>query len=560
MLRVSRILLPVLSVLGLLAVLLGSMMFVTPAKAATLCYVKANAAGANNGTSWADAYTSLQSALGASPCTEIWVAAGTYKPTSGADRAATFQLKSGVALYGGFAGTETARNQRDPATNVTILSGDIGTVGNNADNSYHTVSGSGTDATAVLDGFSITDGNANGVSPGERGGGMYNLNGSPTLRNVSFIYNTALYFGGGTYNDSGNPTMTNVTFTYNSVTDPTNGMGGGLLNLRGNPILTNVTFSGNSSPNGGGGMHNNSGSATLINVTFNGNTIGMRNSNSTVTIKNSLFWGDTAAFSNSGSTVSILDSVVQNGCPSGSTCTNVINSDPKLGTLGNYGGYTQTILSIDPNAALDDWKTARKVLAVLGVAILMFFLEKLLGVSPAFIALGAAAVALVWIRPDSRKTLERIEWSVLVFFTALFVLVGGLEASGVLHAATNLVLRTSSANPLALGVGLLWLVAALSAVVDNVPITIAFIPVIQELGANGVNISPLWWALAFGAGLGGNGTIIGSTANVVVASLSERTRVPITSVLWNKRGLPVMLATLIVTTILYLIAFPFYLR
>jgi len=96
--------------------------------------------------------------------------------------------------------------------------------------------------------------------------------------------------------------------------------------------------------------------------------------------------------------------------------------------------------------------------------------------------------------------------------------------------------------------------------VDNVPITIAFIPVIQELGANGVNISPLWWALAFGAGLGGNGTIIGSTANVVVASLSERTRVPITSVLWNKRGLPVMLATLIVTTILYLIAFPFYLR
>jgi len=218
------------------------------------------------------------------------------------------------------------------------------------------------------------------------------------------------------------------------------------------------------------------------------------------------------------------------------------------------------ILSLDPKAALEDWKTARKILMVLGVAILLFFLEKFLDISPAFIALGAAAVALVWIRPDVRRTFEHIEWSVLVFFTALFVLVGGLEAAGVLHTITNSILSISTANPLALGVGLLWLVALLSAVVDNVPITMAFIPVIQELGASGVNIAPLWWALAFGAGLGGNGTIIGSTANVVVASLSERTRSPITSTLWNKRGLPVMLVTLTVTTVLYIVAFPFYLK
>jgi Na+/H+ antiporter NhaD/arsenite permease-like protein len=106
-------------------------------------------------------------------------------------------------------------------------------------------------------------------------------------------------------------------------------------------------------------------------------------------------------------------------------------------------------------------------------------------------------------------------------------------------------------------VALLWLVAGLSAVVDNIPITIALIPVIQGLEGSGINVAPLWWALAFGAGLGGNGTIIGSTANVVVASLSERTRSPITSAMWNKRGLPVMLATLTVTTILYILAFPF---
>lgn len=228
--------------------------------------------------------------------------------------------------------------------------------------------------------------------------------------------------------------------------------------------------------------------------------------------------------------------------------------------LANASANPDAILSLDPVAALEDWHTARKVLVVLGVAILLFFLEKPLGVSPAFIALSAAAVALVWIQPDIRKTLEHIEWSVLVFFTALFVMVGGLDSAGVLHVITDAILSISNANPLALGVGLLWLVALLSAVVDNVPITIAFIPVIQGLGASGMDIAPLWWALAFGAGLGGNGTIIGSTANIVVASLSERTRTPITSALWNKRGLPVMLITLVVTTILYIVAYPFYLK
>ena len=216
------------------------------------------------------------------------------------------------------------------------------------------------------------------------------------------------------------------------------------------------------------------------------------------------------------------------------------------------------ILSLDPAAALDDKETAKRILIVLAGAILLFFLQKPLGISPAFIATLAAACALTWVRPDVRKTFEKIEWSVLGFFVALFVLVGGLEAAGVLESLAQLVARVGDTNPILLGVGLLWLVAGLSAVVDNIPITIAFIPVIQGLGASGLNIAPLWWALAFGAGLGGNGTIIGSTANVVVASLSERTHTPITSALWNKRGLPVMLATLIVTTILYLVAYPFY--
>src|SRR5262249_8071375 len=141
----------------------------------------ANATGANNGTSWANAYTDLQSALSDASCKQIWVAKGTYQPTSTTDRTISFAIPRGVSLYGGFAGTESQVNPRS-ATNATILSGDIGTVGVVADNSYHVVRLDGTSAagtitptTNVIDGFTITGGNADSAVPGpdSRGGGLY---------------------------------------------------------------------------------------------------------------------------------------------------------------------------------------------------------------------------------------------------------------------------------------------------------------------------------------------------------------------------------------------------
>src|SRR5262249_15352531 len=123
--------------------------------AGTIVYVDASASGTGDGSSWADAYPSLADALaGAASGTEIWVAKGTYKPTSGTDRNATFQLKNGVAVYGGFAGGETQRDGRDWQTNVATLSGDLnGDDGanfvNNGENSYHVVTGA---TGATLDG------------------------------------------------------------------------------------------------------------------------------------------------------------------------------------------------------------------------------------------------------------------------------------------------------------------------------------------------------------------------------------------------------------------------
>jgi Na+/H+ antiporter NhaD/arsenite permease-like protein len=168
-----------------------------------------------------------------------------------------------------------------------------------------------------------------------------------------------------------------------------------------------------------------------------------------------------------------------------------------------------TIRKLEPAKALNDPATARKVIIVLAGTTLALFLQELLDLSPSFIALAAASIALVWVRPNPQELFERIEWSVLIFFIALFVMVGGLEASGVLDKIAEAMSSAEYLSPLLLGIIFIWVVAILSAIVDNIPITIALIPVILHLGTSGINTAPLWWALVFGAGFGGNGTIIG---------------------------------------------------
>ena len=210
---------------------------------------------------------------------------------------------------------------------------------------------------------------------------------------------------------------------------------------------------------------------------------------------------------------------------------------------------------LNAREALHDPVNLRRVLFVLAGTLALFFVQGALGISPAFVALAGAAAALAWVQPDIEEMLKGIEWSVLLFFAALFVVVGGLDAAGVLHGFAGALKSLSAAEPALLGLIVIWGVALISAIIDNIPITIAMIPVILDLAATGVNVTPLWWALALGAGLGGNGTIIGSTANVIVVSVSERTRTPITARLWMKRGLPVMLVTLVVASVLYVVAF-----
>lgn len=212
-------------------------------------------------------------------------------------------------------------------------------------------------------------------------------------------------------------------------------------------------------------------------------------------------------------------------------------------------------MELRPEDALKDTETAKKTVIVIAGTMIIFLFEEALHIRPASIALGGAAVALVWIRPKVQETLKRIQWDVLIFFAGLFVLIGGMQSAGVFEGLTSMTSLIKDFPPVVLGLILLWSVSILSAGVDNVPITIALIPVIQGLGDAGIATDALWWALVFGAGFGGNGTIIGSTANIVVASLSEKTRHPITPTSWMKQGLPVMLGTTVVASICYVLLF-----
>jgi hypothetical protein len=257
----------------------------------------APAGGTHDGSSWTAAYTNLSSAIiAATSGDELRVADGTYKPPAG--RTFSFQLKNGVKMYGGYAGYGAANpDARDLAQFPSILSGDVGTVGASSDNAYHVITASGVDATAVLDGFTITAGNANDTTTTGRfeGGGLYVASGSPTVNQCIFTGNSSAGVGGAM--SGGAPTITGCTFTGNSVTAnlpaggalsigagsvsgctftnnsiiASQGRGGGALHVYGDIAISGCTFSGNSAVMGGA-VWIQSASATFTACTFTANT------------------------------------------------------------------------------------------------------------------------------------------------------------------------------------------------------------------------------------------------------------------------------------------------
>lgn len=218
------------------------------------------------------------------------------------------------------------------------------------------------------------------------------------------------------------------------------------------------------------------------------------------------------------------------------------------------------LTQMNEKEAIKEPRTLRKLLWVFALVIGLFFTHSYFHLEPAMVALIGASLALLAVshKHDPQKVIEKCELSVLLFFASLFVIVGGLEHAGVLEKVAELLTSGAGDNLLLTAIIILWASAILSAVVDNIPLTVAMIPIIGFLGSKGIPVDLLWWALVFGVGFGGNGSPIGSTAGVIVVAKSEKTDNPITFVDWIKQGAPTMVLGLIVATVALTVATPWF--
>lgn len=209
------------------------------------------------------------------------------------------------------------------------------------------------------------------------------------------------------------------------------------------------------------------------------------------------------------------------------------------------------IRALDAGGAIRNRVLLRKSLLVLGAVILGFFLHGLLHLEAATIALFGAAILMLYARSDVEEVLREVEWPTLLFFVGLFVLVGGLEATGFVGRIAGLLTGVTESSSLTAMI-VLWGSALASGIIDNIPFTATMIPVIQELGQteglSEAEVRPLWWALAIGADFGGNLTLIGASANVVAAGMSERAGKKITFLKFLAYGIPVTLISLAIAT------------
>jgi len=361
-----------------------------------VCRVTTIGTSGNDGSSWTQS-TDLRFALANAACSEIWVAAGVYKPTTGADRAETFAIRSDVAVYGGFGGGESARDERDPALHRSVLSGDID--GNDSvdadgitasatdivgDNSLTVVYFHAASTATVLDGFTISGGLAVVTHAlGEDGGGVICIGVSgevcaPTLRNLVIRGNAGVSGGGmlcaGVDGGRCGATLENVAFIANSGEQ--SGFGGALLNETlsngiSDPVLRNVTFSGNFSAGVASALANiDLGGATkptLYNVTFSGNINdnGMGTgaviangstdqTDSSASFVNVIVSGNTPdTILNQGIAPTFQHGILRGGCPADASCSDVADIDPLLLPLQYLGGATPVVLPGAGSAAID---------------------------------------------------------------------------------------------------------------------------------------------------------------------------------------------------------------
>jgi Na+/H+ antiporter NhaD/arsenite permease-like protein len=206
------------------------------------------------------------------------------------------------------------------------------------------------------------------------------------------------------------------------------------------------------------------------------------------------------------------------------------------------------VLSLSARRAIRDLRLLIVSLIVVGATILAFLFHRVLGVEVATVALFGATALMLAGRVDPHEALAEVEWSTLFFFVGLFILVESIVHTGIVGSVARSLADATGGNETVATVGVLWFSALASAVVDNIPYTATAIPVVDELARSGLQAEPLWWSLALGACLGGNLTIVGASANVVVANLAKRAGYPIRFFDFMKYGSVVVAESLVIST------------
>ncbi len=215
----------------------------------------------------------------------------------------------------------------------------------------------------------------------------------------------------------------------------------------------------------------------------------------------------------------------------------------------------ESVANLDESKAIEDHGLLVKSVVMVVIVVFAFIFHSQIGVDTATIALTCAAVMMIIGRQDIDDIISEVEWSTILFFTMLFVVVGGMVETGVIGELANVVLNVASGHQIIMMMILLWASALFSSVLDNIPFVATLIPLVTALGESGVDIEPLWWAISLGACFGGNGTLIGASANVVLSGISNKHGYPITFATYTKVGFPVMIMTVVLSTIFLLLKF-----
>ena len=218
----------------------------------------------------------------------------------------------------------------------------------------------------------------------------------------------------------------------------------------------------------------------------------------------------------------------------------------------------ELIMKMDEKEEIRDQVLFYKSIIMICLVALAFILHDNLGLKTSIIALSCAALMILIGKQDVEETVHDVEWPTIVFFAFLFIVVGGLEKVGIIHMMAEAMINATGSHYVILMIVILWVSALCSAVLDNIPFVATLIPLIQTMATEGIDVWPLWWAVSIGACFGGNGTIIGASANVVLTGIANRKGYPITFIDFLKVGGPMMLLSIVLATIYLLVRFGGY--